>query len=467
MAGIGWRLERLIHRGVAGAAAAYATGAAVMALPWVLTTAVLVTLPLAIGRHMANFTTARSTVNGAYAVALLVVGPMQIVLSRYAADRMYEGRMRAIAAPFCRGLAATLVICAAIGGATLAALHLEVPAVLWGAALAAAVGTQWTALAVGNGLCRPGFVLGAVGAGAVLSFVLAALLAAAPALGVSGYLFGLIAGQSLTLVILLIGIFHALPEQADEGARLLPAFRDFAPLAGAGFAFNASLWADKLIAFWLVGGRASELHSAASTVAWFSTIPCLAWTFVEVETTFHRRFRRFYRTLEGGASLAALRHGNQTLENEAGRLLRGAACVQLCVTAFLELAAAPAARWLGLPHEAILPYRLLLIAAGAQALGLLGLILLYYFDLRGEALTAATGLLVGITAFTTAASLFGFLPSVGTLVGCALGATLIWYRVFAGVSTVLQHTLLGQPYVVKARAEPVPAGRGPMRGTPR
>ena len=459
MAGIGWRLERLIHRGVLGATAAYATGAAVMALPWVLTTAVLVTLPLAIGRHLADFATARSTVNVAYAVALLVVGPVQIVLSRYAADRLYEGRMSAIAAPFARGLAATLVICAAIGGGLVAALHLGAPAVVWGAALAAAVGAQWTALAVGNGLCRPAFVLGAVGAGAVLSFVLAALLAAAPALGLAGYLFGLTAGQTLTLVILLIGIFRALPEEADEGAKLLPAFRDFAALAGAGFAFNASLWADKLIAFWLVGAGTSELHSAASTAAWFSTIPCLAWIFVEVETSFHRRFRRFYRTLEGGATLAELRGGVRTLESEAKRLLRGAACIQLGVTAFLELAAAPVARWLGLPHEAVLPYRLLLIGAGAQALGLLGLILLYYFDLRGEALAAATGLLLGITACTAAASLLGLLPSVGTLAGCVLGAALIWYRVLAGVSTALRYTLLGQPYVMEPPRPTAARGR--------
>src|SRR5690349_14208212 len=112
MAGIGWRLERLIHRGVLGATAAYATGAAVMSLPWVLTTTVLLTLPLAIGRQVADFATARSTVNAAFAVALLVVGPMQIVLSRYSADRLYEGRIRAIAGPFTRGLAATLVLCA-------------------------------------------------------------------------------------------------------------------------------------------------------------------------------------------------------------------------------------------------------------------------------------------------------------------------------------------------------------------
>jgi uncharacterized membrane protein len=425
VAGIGWRLERLIHRGVSGATAAYATGAAVMALPWVLTTAVLVSLPAVIGRSRADTAIGGTAVNVAYAVALFVAGPVQIVISRYAADRLYEGRLRAIAAPFCRGLATTFLVCAVPAAFTLLALGLPLRAALWGAALSATVGAQWTALSVGNGLCSPALVLGAVGAGSALSFLLAALLVAVAGLGVSGYLFGLISGQTLTLVILLVGILRSLPGEADERARLLPAFREYAALAGAGFAFNACLYVDKLIVWCLVGGETAALHAGASTIAWFSTIPCLAWIFVEVETRFHRRFRRFYLALEGGASLAELRRDVRGLVDEAARLLRGAASVQAGVTGFLLLA--------------------------AQALGLLGLILLYYFDLRREAFLSAAGLLLGITAFTAAASASGLPPSVGTALGCSLGAILTWHRVFRGVSTVLQHTLLGQPYGVERR----------------
>ena len=451
MAGIGWRLERLIHRGISGAAAAYATGAAVMALPWVLTTAVLISLPAVIGRDRADLATGGIVVNVAYAVALLVAGPVQIVVSRYAADRLYERHLWAIAAPFCRGLAATFVICVVAAGLTLLALDLPLRIVLWGAALSAAVGAQWTALSVGNGLCSPGLVLGAVGAGWALSFFLAALLVAVAGLGLPEYLFGLISGQTLTLVILLVGIFRALPDEADERARLLPAFRDYAALAGAGLAFNASLWVDKLIAWTLVGGEAAAFHAGASTIAWFSTIPCLAWIFVEVETTFHRRFQGFYLSLEEGASLMELRRGGRALVDEAARLLRGAASVQGGVTGFLLLAAEPLARWLGLPPGAILPYRLLLVAAGAQALGLLGLILLYYFDLRREACLAATGVFLGVAAFTVAASRSGLPPSVGTLLGCSLGAVLTWHRVFRGLRAVLKHTLLGQPFGAERR----------------
>src|SRR5438093_10146482 len=187
MAGIGWRLERLIYQGISGATAAYATGAAVMALPWVLTTVVLASLPAITDRSMADAVTARTAVNVAYAIALLVAGPVQIVISRYAADRLYEGRLRAIAAPFCRGLAATFLICAVPAGFALLALGLPLRAALWGAVLSAAVGAQWTALSVGNGLCSPTLVLGAVGAGSALSFLLAVLFVAVAGLGVPGY----------------------------------------------------------------------------------------------------------------------------------------------------------------------------------------------------------------------------------------------------------------------------------------
>ncbi len=132
--------------------------------------------------------------------------------------------------------------------------------------------------------------------------------------------------------------------------------------------------------------------------------------------------------------------------DEAARLVRGALSVQAGVIVFLELAAAPCAHWLRLPADAILPYRFLLVGAGAQAVGLLGLILLYYFDLRREACLAAAGLLLGITAFTAAAAGSGMPPSLGTALGSCLGAVLIWHRVFRGVSAVLQDTLLGQPF---------------------
>ena len=457
MAGIGWRLERLIGRGtLSGVAAAYATGAAVMALPWALTTAVLVALPAILGRGTADLGTVETVVTVAYSVALLVDGPLQIVVARHTADRLYEGRLGAIAAPLFRGLGTVCLLSVCLASAVLVALGLPPAAVLSGAALAAIAGTQWTALSVGNGLCSPAVVLGAVGGGAVLSLVLAPLLVLGLGLGVEGCLISLIAGQALALAALLVAILRALPEDGDEDAALWPAVREYASLAGAGFAFNASLWIDKLLTWTLARGEVPSYHAAASTLAWFSTIPCLAWIFVEVETTFHRRFRAFYAALEGGASLAELRRGLSVLGAEARRLLVGAAVLQAGLTLVLEVGAGMGSARLGLPDGALLAYRFLLLGTGVQALALLGLILLYYFDRRRDALIGAGSLFAGIGCGTALAIATGLPPSVGMAAGCTAGTTVLWWRVARGVQALLRHTLLGQPFGSE-RLTPLPA----------
>ena len=137
------------------------------------------------------------------------------------------------------------------------------------------------------------------------------------------------------------------------------------------------------------------------------------------------------------------------------------------MTLFLQLAAEPCARWMGLPPEAVVHYRLLLLAAGAQAVGLLGLILLFYFDLRREACLAAIGLLLGVSTLTVAALQSGLPPSVGTALGCGVGMLLTWRSVFRGVHAVLEHTLLGQPYGAEASGRPSGAVEGASARVPR
>ena len=456
MAGIGWRLERLIARGtLTGAVAAYATGAAVMALPWALTTAVLVSLPIFLGRGAIGLAEVETVVMVAYSVALLVDGPFQVVIARHTADRLYEGRLAAITAPLCRGLGIVSFLAAGGAGAVLLGLGMPPTSALCGAVLAATAGALWTALSVGNGLSTPSVVLGAVGAGAAFGVLLAPVSVALLGPGVPAYLAALVAGQALSLCGLLVGILRALPEEVDDEAALFAAFREYAPLAAAGFAFNASLWVDKLLARTLAG-RVSEVHAAASTLAWLSAIPCLAWIFVEVETTFHRRFHDFFARLEGGATLADLRLGIGGLEREVRRLLRGALEVQGGVTLLVEAAAAPCAAWLGLSPEALLHFRLLVLGAGLQALALLGLILLYYFDLRRQAFRAAAALLGGVASGTAAAALAGLPPAVGTTLGCAAGTAFIWVMVVRGVKRLLPNTFLHQPFGAEGLAGPTP-----------
>src|SRR5258705_13971372 len=102
-----------------------------MPLPWVRPGAVLASLPAVIGRGRSEFWVAEKIVNGAFAVALFADGPLQIVLSRHTADRLYERRLASIAAPFRRGLCVALIVCSLIASFPLRAMGLPAGAAAW------------------------------------------------------------------------------------------------------------------------------------------------------------------------------------------------------------------------------------------------------------------------------------------------------------------------------------------------
>ena len=91
MAGIGWKLQRMIDRGsLAGTIGAYLTGVAVTSAPWLLTTAVLTSLRLA-----AVYTTV-------FAISVVVLGVITLFATRQALAEQFDTRIRAESAALAR-----------------------------------------------------------------------------------------------------------------------------------------------------------------------------------------------------------------------------------------------------------------------------------------------------------------------------------------------------------------------------
>ena len=103
MAGIGWKLQRMIDRGsLAGTIGAYLTGVAVTSAPWLLTTAVLTSLRVVARHSGTDFSLVERFLTVVYAVTVIFSAPVHVVVSRYTADRLYDhhaGEDRRPAAP--------------------------------------------------------------------------------------------------------------------------------------------------------------------------------------------------------------------------------------------------------------------------------------------------------------------------------------------------------------------------------
>lgn len=449
MAGIGWKLQRLIDRGsLAGTIGAYLTGVAVTSAPWLLTTLVLTSLRVVARRSGTDFAVVERFLTVLYAVTVILSAPVHVVVSRYTADRLYDHHVEKIGAPLRRATAGILVGFALCGVLLVVLMKLPLGLAVVGAPLTAIIGAQWLMLSVGGGMTSPLIVLRAFGIGAPLGLGAAWALDTTFGFGPAGYLYGFAAGQLATLTILVQGVARAVPGEADESARLAPAFREYRLLALSALAYYVSIWADKIVVYLVQGGTAATFYAAIAAVAWFSVIPAFAWIYVQIETSFYRRFRAFYADIEIGAPLRRLQKGAEEISIEARRILRGAGVVQASASGIAIAAAPLLVHAVGLSPNATPLFRLNAIGAAAQMITLLEVLLLYYFDLRRDALVISAGLLTSSVSLTALALALGWLPVLGYVAACAgtsiLGAVLVRRR----LSTLVLDTFASQPFGV-------------------
>ena len=450
MAGIGWKLERMLERDTLGSTLqAYLTGVAVTSAPWLLTTAVLVTLrALARGHVAAEFSVVEQVITLTYAITLVLSAPIHVVVSRFAADRLFERRLDLIAVPLRRALTFTLVVFLSVGIVTMLVLRPPLDIAVPGALLTAVVAAQWLLLSVGGGMSTPAGVLGAFAAGAAFSVFAALALERAAGLGARGYLIGFTLGQGVALVGMLLQILRSLPggESAVPAGALRGALREYRLLAISAVAVQAAVWIDKVVVWLTRGGEQASMLASATALAWFTVVPAFAWIYVQVETAFYTVFRRYYRGIESGAALAELEASAAEVRSEAGRLVRGAALVQLVVTSLALIGAPRLIHALELPDSTILAFRLSLVGASFQVLTLLGLLLLYYLDLRREAVRVAVIEVVSIGIATLIASALDAPAALGAAIGSIVPAVYALAIVRRSVSQLVVDTFQSQPY---------------------
>lgn len=450
MAGIGWKLEQMLARNSLGSTLqAYLTGVAVTSAPWLLTTAVLVTLRLtAREQGLSAYTSVEHLIAIAYAVTLVLSAPVHVVVSRFTADRLYENRLQLVGGPLWTVLACSLVGFLGIGFATMKILDVPFDLVIPGAMLTSVIAGQWLLLAVGGGMCEPSGVLYAFGSGAALSVACALGLERIADLGVRGYLGGFLLGQAAALTGMIVQVARSLPGDDVRVPRRLVsrAWRDYRLLACSAFAIHAAVWIDKLAVLGLCGGQAAAQLTTVASLAWFTVIPTFAWTYVQVETSFYRAFCRFYRGIESGACIGELEARAEVIRVETARLVRGAITIQVIV-AILGLFLAPhVAALLGLAPGSTLALRLCLVAASFQMVTLLSLLMLYYFDLRRDACVVALCQLVGVTLAAVIMASAGGPPALGAALGSVLPALYALAKVKHATGALVRITFQSQPY---------------------
>lgn len=399
MAGIGFRLQRILASNSYGSlTAAYGYSAIIASGPWMLSMLGLVGIGLFMTAHSgmpseaANPVDIFSTVTTyAYAGSIILGGTVHLGVSRYISDRLYASEMEEILPAFFYSSSLVLVLGLGCAGPWLAFSGLPASEACSAFLMFQSLSLTWLAmtfLSAAKGYDQ--IVWGFCGANAT-GVILAVL----------GYTYfaltGVFAGYSLGQFFLALWlswrIFCEFPSYSPCDRALLTFLWKNRRLAAIGFFFNLGIWIDKFLVWHSPWGRevigwfrCADVYDISLFFGYLTTIPAMAMFLIRVETSFYKNYSVYFNAVTCGGDISAIEYGkekiSESLKLSAERILTS----QGTFTLFLIVLAPWFAGFLGLTSADVPTLRWGLLAAFLQIILLFLLIFFLYFDWQTRAL---------------------------------------------------------------------------------
>ena len=456
MAGIGFQLRRLTTtRTFIGVFTAYASAAAISAGPWIISIISLMVLTWLLhqtlpGDQIRLFT---ASVTHVYAFALILTGPIQIILTRYTADCLSLKQTDRIFPSFKGGILLASSLSALAGGYFFFKL---VPSPPMFAACAAGLLVYVSCIFIASVYLSAlrkyyGIVLAfAFGYG----FGVIAAWRLAISFGITGAMAGLLIGHLVLLGFLAICIRREIRTSKGSSFAFVRGFVKFPDLMLCGLFYNLGIWIDKFLFWWLSQSRvqvAGALYAApdydlAIYLSLLSIAPGMAVFILQVETDFSEKFHTYFKTVNQGGTMSEVIRAKSSLilSLRAGfnRLLK----VQGITTALLVIYANELTSWFHVSFIQVGIFRITLFGTFLLVMFLAMLTVLFYFNDRKGALLCSfvfllsNGLLSAITVMQNEAW-YGF----GFVVASGLALFIAAARVNSRLDHLEYHTFRIQP----------------------
>jgi len=412
MAGIGFELRKYLNEdSFSGTLKAYGFAGLISAGPWVLSILGvmligIVALSQKVGGHeIEQFTTSVTWIMGS---SLVLSGLLQLVFTRFIADRLFEGHPEVINPNLFGAMLLTTAVSGAIGIALLLTIfHESFSYEMLMLGNFVAMNNVWIVVIFVAGLKKFKHILYSFAAGYATTVCLSIILIPH---GINGLLSGLLAGHAVLLFSMLAVVIpeHPLSHNDTVRADFLRRKQIFPSLIFIGLFYNLGIWIDKLM-FWFFPGtsevvigplRASLIYDLPIFLAYLSIIPGMAVFLLRIETDFAEAYDGFFNAVRGNASLQEI----ETLGNEMILAVREGIYqiirVQGITVLILFMLGPKIIVWLGISDKFIHLYYIDLVGVAAQVLMLAVLNVLFYLDRLSDAFWLTLTLLITNSAFT-------------------------------------------------------------------
>ena len=409
MAGIGFELRKYLNDdSFTGTLKAYGFAGLISAGPWVLSIlgvmliGIVALSQIVSGESIKQFTTSVTWIMG---VSLILTGLLQLVFTRFIADRLFEGKEHLINANLFGAIALTTLISGVI--AIVMALTIFNQTFAYELLMIAnfvTLSNIWIVVIFVAGLKQFKLILYAFAAGYLTTILLSILMLP---FGLNGLLVGLLIGHAL--LFLMIGVvLPEYPVTVELRFDFLKPRLIFPSLILIGFLYNLGIWVDKLM-FWLTPStseavigplRGSLIYDLPIFLAYLSIIPGMAVFLLRIETDFAEAYEGFFAAVRGNASLQEIELLGNSMVIAVREGLFQIVRVQGATVIALYLLGPTIIGWLGISEQYVHLYYIDLIGVAAQVLMLAVLNVLFYLDKLRDALILTATLFFSNTLFT-------------------------------------------------------------------
>ena len=403
MAGVGFSLKKLgSGDSYFAMTRVYGTAAMISSGPWLISILTLLIVGVVARRWVPDTVMLQRfqvSVTWIFAASLVFAGPMQLLLTRFVADRIYEKKDELVLPNLLGALGITSAVAGvfALGLFPLFAEESIEYRCLLGTGFVILCNI-WLVIAMLSGIRehREIFYSFLIGYGVTFGgiFLLAKW-------GEEGLLAGFVLGQG----VLLLRSLHILTSrQTGDTAVAWGFFRReqvYPELLLIGLFFNGAIWIDKLL-FWLnpltsvhVLGplRSSEVYDLPIFLAYLAIVPGMAVFLLRIETDYAEKHTAFYDALVSGATLGDLEQLRNRMSTAARRGILDICKVQGLVVVLCIVFAPEILRFFGISTLHVTLFYVDVLGVSLQVILLTVISILFYLDRRITVL-ALTGLLL-------------------------------------------------------------------------
>lgn len=392
MAGIGFELRKLLRsKSLFGMLRAYGFAGAISSGPWLLSIFSVLTIGI-LGRdpHDATTQMVRFQVSVTYLIAmsLILTGGLQLALSRFMADRLFEKKPELVLPNLIGAMVLMSAVSGVLGTVLVSTLFRE--ALPYRALMVITFVTLsniWIVVVVLSSLKAYRQVLLAFAIGSSIVVLVALLLRHH---GVTGLLFGFLIGHVVLLFGLLGLVIRSYPGDGLVSFSFLRLELLYPSLLLTGFTYNLAIWSDKLVFWWnpetsenIIGPlRASLIYDIPIFLSYLSIVPGMSVFLVRMETDFVECYDAFYGAVRSGDTLANLEGLKDRMVLVVRQGIYEIFKVQGVTVIVLILCGRALLDALGISQEYLYLFYVDVVAAGLQVLLLAILNVFFYLDKR-------------------------------------------------------------------------------------